>query len=340
MQQLTFIGTNPELKGRGVLPLSLPSFLNFRFHAPNIVHFALPVNGISFPRRHLFHLTSSAICTIFKGEMNRLPISRKVQILTALTEGASVRSVSRMTGAHIVTILRLLGEAGDKAKALMDAKIRDIRAKEIQCDEIWGFVGKKDKRLNGGDGASLGSQFVFVAIEARTKLVPTFVVGKRNLETATRFMLDLRKRVAGRVQITTDAFPVYADAVEVAFGVDCDYAMLIKSYASNGYPKSEGYVPSDFMDTKPITITGNPDPKKISTSYIERTMRMSMRRLTRLTNGFSKKLENLKAALALHFAWYNFGRVHQTLRVTPAMAAGITGHIWTWEEILVLRIGA
>ena len=186
------------------------------------------------------------------------------------------------------------------------------------------------------DGLDVGDQFIFVAMEAETKLVPCYAVGKRDALTAARFMMDLKRRIRGRVQLTTDAFPAYPDAVELAFGSDVDYAQLIKAFRSNGFTR-EVYGPSDIVETVPITIMGNPDKRSISTSYIERqnlTMRMQMRRLTRLTNGFSKKLENLKAALALHFSWYNFGRIHQTLKVTPAMEAGITDHLWSWEEIM------
>ena len=175
-----------------------------------------------------------------------------------------------------------------------------------------------------------------MAIEAETKLIPCYAVGKRDALTATRFMMDPKRRIQGRVQLTTDAFRAYPDAVELAFGSDMDYAQLIKAFRSNGFTR-EVYGPSDIVETVPITIMGNPDKRSISTSYIERqnlTMRMQMRRLTRLTNGFSKKLVNLKAALALHFAWYNFGRIHQTLKVTPAMEAGIADHLWGWEDIM------
>ena len=168
-------------------------------------------------------------------------------------------------------------------------------------------------------------------------MVPCFEVGKRDQQTATRFMLNLWERLSGRFQLTTDAFQGYFEAVETVFGADVDFGMLVKSYKSNGTPKREGYTPSDIADIQSMPVSGNPDPHRISTSHIERqnlSLRMSCRRLTRLTTAFSKKLDNLKAALALHFAWYNFGRIHQTLRVTPAMEAGITDHIWTWEEIL------
>ncbi len=268
--------------------------------------------------------------------MNRLHRSRQVQILSMLTEGVSICAISRITGVHKVTILKLLKETSEKCEALLDSKMRDIPAKEIQADEIWTYVAKKQRKVRSSDGRGVGDQFIFVALEAETKLVPCYAVGKRDALTATRFMMDLRRRIQGRVQLTTDAFRPYPDAVERAFGADVDYAQLIKAFRSNGFTR-EVYNPSDIIETIPITIMGNPNKRSISTSYIERqnlTMRMQMRRLTRLTNGFSKKLDNLKAALALHFAWYNFGRIHQTLKVTPAMESGITDHLWGWEDIM------
>ena len=269
--------------------------------------------------------------------MNVLPVQRKVQVLSAMVEGTSIRSVERMTSVHRDTICRLVVSVGEKCQNFMDSMIRGVQAEFVQVDEVWCYVGKKDRRLNGDKRRDLGSQYVFIGLESQTKLVPCFEVGKRNQQTATRFMLNLRERISGRFQLTTDAFPGYVEAAETAFGMDLDFGMLVKSYTSNGTPRREGYTPSDFVDTRPIRISGNPDPRKISTSHIERqnlSLRMGCRRLTRLTNAFSKKLENLKAALAVHFAWYNFGRVHGSLRVTPAMEAGITDHIWTWGEIL------
>ncbi len=244
--------------------------------------------------------------------------------------------MSRITGVHKVTILRLLKETGEKCEALLDSKMRDIEAKEIQCDEIWTYVAKKEKRRKRTDGPDVGDQYIFVALEAQTKLIPCYAVGKRDGTTATRFMKDLESRLDGRIQLTTDAFPAYPDAVEESFGADVDYAQLIKAFRSNGVHR-DAYAPADIVEMIPITIMGSPDRRSISTSYIERqnlTIRMQMRRFTRLTNAFSKKLDNLKAALALHFAWYNFGRIHQSLKVTPAMEAGITEHLWEWEEIL------
>ena len=279
----------------------------------------------------------ASLCGTFRNEMNTLPVNKKIQILSALTEGVSIRGTSRMTGAHIVTILRLLREAGIRCGELMEEKMKGIHPDSVQCDEIWTFIGKKDARLNGNDGPDAGSHFIFVALESKTKLIPCFTLGKRDETTAYRFMSELRRRTIGRYQITTDSFGAYRTAVGLAFNWQVDYGQLVKSYRSNGHQKREGYSPSQFVDLSTKTIFGNPDPKKISTSYVERSnlsMRMGLRRLTRLTNAYSKKRDNLWAALALYFAWYNFGRIHQTLGKTPAMAAGITDHPWTLAEIM------
>lgn len=268
--------------------------------------------------------------------MNVVPRDRKITILNALTEGNSIRSIERMTGTHRDTIMRLMRSTGEKCQELLDGKMRDIPAKEMQCDEIWCFVGKKDKRLTPHDGLEKGSQFIFVAMDPNTKLIPCFAIGKRTAATATAFMVDLASRLQNKIQLTTDGFKPYVEAVYTAFDLDVDYGMLSKIYGGNGAGR-EGYSPSDFIRTTPERIFGRPDPDKISTSYIERqnlTMRMQMRRLTRLTNAFSKKLENLYAALSLHFVWYNFVRVHQTLKVTPAMEAGITDYIWSMGDFI------
>ncbi len=269
--------------------------------------------------------------------MNVLPLKRKALVLSAITEGTSIRGASRLTGVQKNTIIKLICDTAEKCWAISDSKLNGIQANDLQCDELWSFVGKRDKRLYGHERPYLGSQFIFVALEAQTKPIPCFTVGKRDLYTATKFMRDLRKRVSGRPQLTTDAFQAYHTAVRLAFGSDVDYARLAKSFANNGTPRREGYAPSDFRAIKPVVISGNPDPNKISTSYVERqnlTLRMQMRRFTRLTNAFSKKLPNLRAALWLHFTYYNFCRVHQMLGVTPAMASNISDYPWNWREIL------
>lgn len=229
--------------------------------------------------------------------------------------------------------MRLGVEVGSKCAQLLDQKLTDLHVEEAEVDEIWCYVGKKQKQVTRSDNLrEVGDQYVFVAMDARTKLIPSFVVGKRSGENALQLMRDLQFRVKNRKQITTDGFRPYVEAVEKAFGRNVDFAQLVKTYSGDEKAR-ERYSPSDFVGAFPTTIMGAPKPGRISTSYIERqnlTMRMQMRRFTRLTNAFSKKLANLKAAVALHFAHYNFMRVHRSLRVTPAMEAGITDHVWTW----------
>jgi len=271
--------------------------------------------------------------------MYSLSVDQKTTILRAIVEGCSIRSVERMTGHHRDTIMRLLVHAGQKAKLVMDGLIKEIPVNYIEADEIWTFVGKKDRYLSKKEARErrVGSQFIFIAMDSETKLIPCFAVGKRDLRTAVVFMKDLRKRIAGRPHLTTDKLRAYEDAVERSFGGVVDYAQLVKAYKGNGNARKEGYSPVDFVLTARIVVSGKPYYKRISTSQIERqnlTLRMSSRRFTRLTNGFIKKLENLIAALYLHFAYYNFVRIHGSLRITPAMKARITSHIWSIEEIL------
>lgn len=272
--------------------------------------------------------------------MNVTPKEKQIQILKALVEGNSIRSTERMTDVHRDTIMRLLVRVGDNCKRLMDKRLRGFHCKLIQVDEIWTFVKKKQKKLKGIEQTdhTIGEQYVFVALDADTKLVPTFAVGKRDSETTLNFLIDLHDRLKGngRIQITSDGFKPYIEAIEHTFGANIDFAQLIKIYGFVDSGRGR-YAPPQVTEVISTVVSGNPNPKKISTSYVERqnlTIRMQMRRFTRLTNAFSKKLKNLKAALALHFAWYNFGRIHQTLRVTPAMEAGITDHIWNMDEIL------
>ncbi len=222
----------------------------------------------------------------------------------------------------------------------MDKRLREFHCKRIQADEIWTFVGKKESQLNKRErlNSDFGDQYIFVALDPDTKLIPLFVVGKRNRRTTTRFMRALQHKLNGngRIQLTTDGFNSYLPAVEETFGADIDFAQLIKIFAADCV-EARRYAPPKVTEVLSKVITGNPDHKHVSTSYVERqnlTMRMHIRRLTRLTNGFSKKLENLKAALSLHFIHYNFMRIHSTLRVTPAMEAGITDHIWGWDKLL------
>jgi IS1 family transposase len=272
--------------------------------------------------------------------MNALKVDQQIAILSALVEGNSIRSAERMTQTHRDTIMRLLSRVGDHCQRLMDRYIRGFRSHYIQVDGIWTFVQKKQAQLTEEerDNPALGDQYVFVAIDAETKLIPTFVVGKRDGQTALQFLIALQKQLGQdvRIQLTTDGLLAYRDAVELTFGAEIDYAQAVKVYAS--VDAGDGrYSPPRVSEVLKTIITGNPDLGHISTSYVERqnlSMRMEMRRFTRLTNAFSKKLANLKAALALHFAHYNFLRVHRTLRVTPAIEAGITDHVWTWEELV------
>jgi transposase-like protein/IS1 family transposase len=268
----------------------------------------------------------------------RLDFDKALAILQMFVEGMSVRSIERVTQVHRDTILRLLVLAGERCTALLDSRMRNVSAKHVQADEIWCYVGKKDKHVRVDDPAEFGNQWVFVALDADTKLVPSFMVGKRTKETTYAFLQDLKSRlVDARFQLTTDGFAFYERAVEDTFGGTVDFAQLIKLFGDIGQHGNERYSPSPITEVISKIRDGRPDPEHICTSHVERqnlTMRMHLRRMTRLTNAFSKKLDNLKAAIALHFAWYNFVRVHKTLRTTPAMEAGITDHIWSFGELL------
>ena len=268
---------------------------------------------------------------------NFLPFHRKTQVLNALVEGASICSISRMTGVNKRTILRLLCEAGEKAKEIMDRELVNVKARFIQCDEIWAFVGKKQKQCTEEEKREglLGDQYIWVAMDSDSKLVVSYRIGKRTQEYAESIMKDLAYRIPNRFQLSTDAFKGYFDAVDRVFGTDVDYGTIHKNFAEDILAQRR-YSPPQVVSVSLEVRQGFPIRKRISTSHVERqnlTMRMNMRRLTRLTNAFSKKLSNLEAAVALHFYWYDFCRIHQTLRVTPAMAAGITRKLWSWEGL-------
>ena len=274
--------------------------------------------------------------------MNRLSLARRTQIVSCLVEGNSIRSTERMTDTHRDTVMRLMIEVGEGCKALLDAEMKDLPCRRVQVDEIWAFVGKKQRQVTKEDDRSkVGDQWTFVAIDPDTKLIPVHLVGKRDLPTATKFMTDLAGRLSNRVQLSSDALKAYVEATETAFGADIDYGQAVKFYDAE--PAGAGrYSPPKVVRTEKEAIVGNPDADHISTSLVERqnlTMRMSMRRFTRLTNGFSKKVENHRAAVALHFAHYNFVRLHSTIECTPAMAAGVSRHLWSLEE-LVHRVSA
>ena len=269
---------------------------------------------------------------------NYLPLEKKSLVLSLISEGNSIRSTERMTGVHRDTIMRLMVEVGKTCASFMSDSMVNIESKRIQVDEIWGYVGKHQKRLTEEESASefKGDQYCFVALDSDTKLIPCFRLGKRNSETAFFFMKDLARRISTRFQLSSDSFPPYVQVVESAFGKAIDYGQVNKSYADTQEAQRR-YSPGKIIRVDIKAISGNPDVEYISTSHIERqnlTMRMQMRRLTRLTNAYSKKWENLQAALCLYFWHYNFARVHESLRNTPAMEAGVTSHIWTWEELL------
>jgi len=269
--------------------------------------------------------------------MNRLNKDTRARVISCLIEGNSIRSTERMTDTHRDTIMRLLVSTGETCAALMDEKMHNLSCRHIQVDELWTYVQKKQRHITFSDDPQrVGDQWTFVALDADTKLIPSYMIGKRDLHTATEFMVDLSGRLANRVQISSDALRAYVEAIETAFGGDVDYGQLVKIYEAE--PIGPGrYSPPNVVSAERTAVSGHPIRRRISTSYVERqnlTMRMNMRRFTRLTNAFSKKIENLKAAVALHFAHYNFVRVHNTLRITPAMAAGITDRIWTIEDLL------
>lgn len=271
--------------------------------------------------------------------MNRLDKARRAQVVRCLIEGCSIRATVRMTGASKNTIVKLLVDLADACVAYHDRHVRNLKVRRLQCDEIWNFVGAKAKNATPEKKAEgWGDTWTWTALDADTKLCISYLVGGRDLGWATEFMHDCAKRISNRVQITTDGHKAYLDAVENAFGADIDYAQLQKVY---GAPSEDHkrYSPAVCIGCDMKVVSGNPDPKHVSTSFVERqnlSMRMSIRRFTRLTNAFSKKVENHAAAVALWFTYYNFCRVHQTLRVTPAMEAGLTDHVWSLEELVGL----
>jgi len=273
--------------------------------------------------------------------MNRLTTDKRVAVISALVEGCSVRSTSRLTGVAKGTILRLLADVGRACPAYQDAAIRNVSARRVQIDEIWSFVGCKQKNITAKIAAKnprAGDVWTFVAIEAQSKLVLSWLVGRRDAGCATEFLQDVAGRLSNRIQLTTDGHKMYLSAVEDAFGGDIDYAMLQKLYGAD--PASEKrYSPAQCIGSFSETIVGTPDPKHVSTSYIERqnlTVRMNIHRFTRLTNAFSKKIENHAHSVALFYMHYNFCRIHQTLRVTPAMEAGLALHVWSIQDIVEL----
>lgn len=273
--------------------------------------------------------------------MNKLPLAKRTQILAMLCEGSSMRSISRIADVSINTVSKLLVEAGEACLAIHDEHVRGVKASRIQCDEIWSFCYAKAKNVSTAKSApdGAGDVWTWTALDADSKLMVAYFVGDRGAESAMVLMDDLRTRLVNRVQLTTDGHSAYLEAVEGAFGADVDYAQLVKLYgvADKGRTAEVRYSPMECTGIRKRTVEGRPDAKHINTSHVERmnlSIRMQNRRFTRLTNAFSKKLDNHIHALALYFAFYNFCRIHKSLRMSPAMAAGITDRLWSLEDIV------
>jgi IS1 family transposase len=271
--------------------------------------------------------------------MNKLTLEKQTRVIRALVEGSSIRSTERMTGVHRDTIMRLMTETGTACGETLNKMMHNLHCQRIEVDEVWCYVGKKQRHVMPTDNiAEVGDFYTWVAMDADTKIIPSFRVGKRDSANASAFIADLASRLENRVQLNSDGLKAYIEAIEASFGADVDYAQIVKTYEAE--PIGPGrYSPPNVASVDKIRIVGKPDMRIASTSYVERgnlTMRMCMRRFTRLTNAFSKKLENLEAAVKLHFAYYNLVRFHRTLRMPPALYAGVTNHSWTVEDIVRL----
>jgi len=270
--------------------------------------------------------------------MNVLSKEKQSTVIGALVEGNSIRSIERMTGIHRDTIMRLGVRVGEGCQRIMDDKMRNLPCRLIQVDEVWGYVGMKQRTaLRNRASGDVGDVWTWVALDSETKLVPTFAVGDRSGYMADTFIEDLASRLSHRVQISSDALRAYTDAVERAFGADVDYGSIVKTFSHTDLAEQRRYSPPDVMHVKRSAVKGNPIVDLISTSHVEKqnhTLRMHCRRLTRLTNAFSKKLENFKAAVALHYAYYNFVKSNIAIRCTPAMAAGVTNTFWTVRDLV------
>lgn len=276
--------------------------------------------------------------------MNRLPLSKRAQLLGLLVEGNSLRAASRLADVSFNAVLKFIGDMGRACASHQDASLRNLQSKRLQVDEIWAFAYCKAKNLPTAKTAPemAGDIWTWVCLDADTKLAVSWLVSDRSAEAAHEFMQDVAMRAPRRVQLTSDGYRAYQTAVEEAFKGKVDYAQLVKVFGSEGNTSGTGrYSPPQCIGAHKEIISGDPDPAHINTAFAERqnlNMRMSMRRFTRLTNGFSKKAENHAHAVAMHFMYYNFGRIHKTLRVTPAMAAGIADHVWSLEEIAGLDV--
>ncbi|MCK5519420.1 MAG: helix-turn-helix domain-containing protein [Alphaproteobacteria bacterium] len=268
--------------------------------------------------------------------MNKLPTQKRIQILHMLCEGSSMRSISRVVGVSINTVSKLLVDAGEACESFHNETVRNVKAERVQCDEIWSFCYSKQKNVPNGKEGQAGNLWTWTAIESKSKMILSWLVGGRDSDTALDFIADLKGRLANRVQLTTDDHKAYLEAIEGAFGDDVDYAMMVKLYGKTDEGQKR-YSPTECVGIKKTKISGDPNPHYVSTSHVERqnlTMRMSMRRFTRLTNGFSKKVENHCYALALYFVWYNFVRIHKTLKMSPAMASGVSDTLWSMEDLI------
>lgn len=269
---------------------------------------------------------------------NNLSKEKQATVIGALAEGNSIRSIERMSGVHRDTIMRLGVRVGEGCQRIMDDKMRNLNCRVLQVDEVWGFVGMKQKTaFRNSRTRGVGDVWTWVALDSETKLVPTFAVGDRSGYMANAFIEDLASRLVHRVQISSDALKAYVDAIERGFGCEVDYGSIVKTFSHGDTEEQRRYSPPDVMSVKRNPILGNPVIDLISTSHVEKqnhTLRMHCRRLTRLTNAFSKKLENFKAAVALHYAYYNFVKFNSAIRCTPAMAAGVSNSAWTVRELV------
>lgn len=269
---------------------------------------------------------------------NILKTEKQIAVISALAEGSSIRSIERMTGINRNTIMNLGVRIGQGCARILDEKMRNLTCENLQCDELWGFIGKKERRVTEGDNPELGDVWTFCALDADTKLIPSFKVGKRTAATTQAFVNDVASRIKNRPQVTTDGFAKYLVAIENTFGIDVDYAQIVKTFSSDSskYPERR-YSAEPIVSMRKSRVCGKPNPKLVSTSYVERlngTTRQHMKRLARLTYAFSKKLENFEAAVALNFAYYNLVRTHGTLKMTPAMAAGIERSFWSVGDLV------
>jgi IS1 family transposase len=325
----------------GGLGLFLLTLIAYNENGKETDEYECSHNLNTVPQKYFLTRVSYRGTVIAIGRMNManvLPKAKQVAVISALAEGSGIRQIERMTGVNRNTIMNLGVRVGKGCTALLDRKMRDLTCHQLQFDELWGFIGKKERHVRPDDDPQLGDVWTFCAIDRDTKLVPSFKVGKRDLVTANAFVADVASRVKNRVQISSDALKAYVDAIEINFGADVDFAQIVKTYIHEDSANAERkYSASEIVLTEKKSVTGFPNMRLASTSHVERlngTTRLHMRRLTRLTYAFSKKLENFEAAVGLHFAYYNFVKRHNTLRVTPAMEAGIERDFWTVENLI------